>query len=290
MHVVRNSLLSLAFLLCLPVTVVAGEVIENFLAMRFVRIPAGEYSMGTGDSEAARLEIPEPGPEAVRDEMPAHRVVISTPFYLGETEVTQGTWWRVMENRPGPAEFWSRTDWAALPVAAASWYMAARFVEELNTLDPDYRYRLPSEAEWEYAARAGSSGLRPIPLDELEENAWFINNSGDLPHPVATRKPNAFGLYDMLGNVWEWVADWYAPDTYARPAGSDPAGPAEGFAKVRRGGSYHCQSHLVRPAYRAANTPETAWSVLGLRLVAEPRRSATKNNSRPVSPFLAPPR
>ncbi|MGB5539553.1 MAG: formylglycine-generating enzyme family protein [Gammaproteobacteria bacterium] len=290
MDTFRNSLLCITLLLGLPAAAGAVEVIENFLAMRFVRVPAGEFVMGTEDIEAARREVPEPDVDTARDEAPAHRVVISQPFLLGETEVTQGVWLRVMENRPGPAALWSRPDWAQLPVSAASWYMAARFVEELNALDTDYRYRLPSEAEWEYAARAGNPGLRPVPLDELEENAWFINNSEDIPQPVATRRPNAFGLYDMLGNVWEWVADWYAPDGYAASTITDPAGPGEGVAKVRRGGSYHCPSHLVRPAYRSANTPDTAWTVLGFRVVAEPRRLTTKNYHRPVSPFLVPSR
>jgi formylglycine-generating enzyme required for sulfatase activity len=178
-----------------------------------------------------------------------------------------------MQNRPGGVDFWTRENWETLPMATASWYMAQRFVEEINRLDRDYRYRLPTEAEWEYAARAGSQGLRPVAESELDHFAWFINNSGDEPHPVATREANAYGLYDMLGNVWEWVADWYAPDSYARLPATDPRGPGEGFAKVRRGGSYHCPIHLIRPGYRAANCPETAYSVQGFRLVAAPRRT-----------------
>ncbi len=245
-------------------------MIENDLGMRFVPIPAGEFSMGTADPAAARMEIPDPKPDDVLDETPAHRVRISRPFYLGETEVTQEVWYRVMGNQPGPEAYWARPDWRRLPVAAASWLMAERFVAELNARDPDYRYRLPTEAEWEYAARAGSAGLRPMPAEELPEHAWFIANSGDEPQPVATRRPNAFGLYDLLGNVWEWVDDWYAGDTYSAGMRTDPRGPAGGRAKVRRGGSYHCPIHLVRPGYRAANPPDTRYTVLGFRLVAEP--------------------
>jgi sulfatase modifying factor 1 len=250
----------------------SAEVIENFLGMRFVPIPAGEFIMGTEDIASARHEVPDPALDALMDETPAHKVIISTPFYLGETEVTQQTWLQVMENRPGPAAFWRRKDWQALPVTAVSWFMAERFIEELNTLDTRHRYRLPTEAEWEYAARAGTQGLRPFPDEQLEDFAWFIDNSGDEPHPVAGRKPNAFGLYDMLGNLWEWVSDWYAPETYTGQTRVDPQGPATGWGKARRGGSYHCPARLIRPAYRAAKPPGAQYSVIGLRLVAEPKQ------------------
>ena len=247
------------------------QVIENTLGLRFVLVPAGAFTMGTDDVEEARLEIPDPKPDDVWDETPAHPVVIGKPFYLGETEVTQVAWVAVMGSKPGPTGFWDREDWRRLPVAAASWNMAQAFIEALNARDPSYRYRLPSEAEWEYAARAGTSALRPRPDESLEEHAWFIGNSGDEPQPVAGLGPNGFGLYDMLGNVWEWVADWYAPNAYAEHRATDPSGPESGRSKVRRGGSYHCPFHLVRPAYRGANPPETRYSVLGFRLVAEPR-------------------
>ena len=265
------GLLVAGLLICSPARAV--DSFENSLGMRFIQIPAGSFTMGTVEVEAARMELPEPGPGDVLDETPAHTVRISEPFYLGETEVTQGVWYRVMENRPGEVDFWTRDDWERLPMATASWFMAQRFVEELNKLDRDYRYRLPTEAEWEYAARAGSQGLRPVAETELERYAWFINNSGDKPRPVASREANAFGLYDTLGNVWEWVADWYAADAYAESAATDPQGPGEGFAKVRRGGSYHCPIHLLRPGYRAANKPGIAYSVQGFRLVAELKRA-----------------
>jgi len=152
-----------------------------------------------------------------------------------------------------------------------SWPMARRFARELGKLDPAHRYRLPSEAEWEYAARAGDQSLRPSGSDDVEDEAWFIHNSGDEPQPVAGLRPNAFGLYDMLGNAWEWTRDWYAPETYAGGPSEDPRGPETGWKKVRRGGSYHCPLHMVRFAYRAADDPDSRYSVLGFRLVAEPR-------------------
>jgi formylglycine-generating enzyme required for sulfatase activity len=248
----------------------AGSV-TNRLGMSFATIPAGSFRMGTGDRQAAIREMDEPDADAFRDEQPVHEVRISRPFLLGQTEVTQAEWLKVMENRPGPAEYWERNDWRNLPVVSVSWYMAQRFTEELGKLDPDYKYRLPTEAEWEYAARAGSTGLRPVPGDELPQHAWFILNSGDHPHPVATRQANAFGLHDMLGNAWEWVADWYAPDSYGDGGTRlDPAGPADGRSRVRRGGSYHCPLHQTRPGYRAANAPGTRYSVIGFRVVAIP--------------------
>jgi formylglycine-generating enzyme required for sulfatase activity len=249
----------------------AQETLTNALGMAFVRILAGEFVMGTEDLAAARMEIPEPASQEIADETPAHRVIITHPFYLAQTELTQGVWYQVMGSRPGPEAFWQREDWAQLPLAAASWHMAQRFIETLNRLDHPYRYRLSTEAEWEYAARAGSAGLRPIPEDQLQDHAWFIVNSADRPHPVASREANGFGLYDMLGNVWEWVSDWYAPQTYRTGTRIDPQGPASDRARVRRGGSYHCPEHLVRPAYRSADPPSTRYSVLGFRLILEPR-------------------
>jgi len=251
----------------------ATEPRHNALGMPFVFIPSGEFRMGTSLDEAETIAWEMETPDASRflDEAPFHRVVISQGFWLGRTEVTQGQWHEVMETKPGPAAYWQRPDWASLPVVSVSWHGAQQFLTRLNRRDASFRYRLPSEAEWEYAARAGSTATRPVPVAQLGESAWFIENSGDVPHPVASRKPNAFGLYDMLGNVWEWVNDRYHPDTYTRATRTDPTGPAQGASRVRRGGSYHCPLFQTRPGYRSANTPETAYSVIGLRVVGEER-------------------
>lgn len=263
------SLCLLALSLSLPAR--AAETIENFLGMRFVKIPAGEFIMGTEDLVPAIMEIPEPKENALVEETPAHTVVISKSFYIGQTEVTQQQWLTVMENKPGPEAVWRRDDWQSLPVASVNWFMAQRFVEELSKMDSRYSYRLPTEAEWEYVAKDGVNDLRPVDLDALEDHAWYIMNSGDLPQPVATRMPNGFGVYDMMGNVWEWVSDWYAPDTYTQAGRTDPMGPDQGTSRVRRGGSYHCPLHLTRPGYRSANSPATRFDVLGFRVIAEPR-------------------
>jgi len=263
-------------LACMAVTATARgadfDVVTNSIAMRFVNVPSSSYKMGTtdGDRLTAIKEMPEPDSSAFPDEQPVHEVHINHAFLLGQTEVTQAQWLTVMENRPGPEAYWNREDWRELPVVSVSWNMARRFTEELSKLDPDYDYRLPTEAEWEYAARAGTSGLRPMPVDELTDYAWFIANSGDEQHPVATRKANAFGLHDMFGNAWEWVADWYAPDTYGDGPRVNPTGPADGRSRVRRGGSYHCPLFQTRPGFREANRPDTRYSVIGFRVVAMP--------------------
>ena len=250
----------------------ALNTIDNFLGMRFVEIPAGEFIMGTVDINEAIMEVPEPKPNELKDETPAHKVTITKAFFLAQTEVTQQQWFKVMENKPGPETHWQRKDWQQLPVVSVSWTMANRFVEEINKMDKYYRYRLTSEAEWEYVAKAGVNNLRPVDTEKLEDHAWFINNSGDTPHPVGTKKANVFGVHDMLGNAWEWVNDWYAPDTYSQPNRIDPTGPEKGRSKVRRGGSYHCPLHLTRPGYRSANVPNTRYDVLGFRLVLEKRQ------------------
>ncbi len=252
-------------------TTVQAQEFNNSLGMSFTKIPAGEFIMGTEDLDEVLIETPNSKISQIKDESPAHTVTISKPFYLGTTEVTQQQWLTLMENKPGPNELWQQKNWRTLPVVSVSWFMAERFVEELNRSDSKYQYRLPTEAEWEYAARAGSTGLRPWPVDQLEGYARFINNSDDQSQPVKSRKPNTFGVYDMIGNAWEWTADWYAADTYTSAARIDPQGPKKGAKKIRRGGSYHCPLHMTRVAYRAADDPGKQYSVLGFRLVAEAR-------------------
>ncbi|MDT8388089.1 MAG: formylglycine-generating enzyme family protein [Thiogranum sp.] len=267
----RAALLLLAPLILNASLVVAeSDVYRNPVGMEFLEIPAGSFIMGTPDLDEAIAENPDGQIDTVRDEHPPHTVTFATPFYLGATEVTQGQWLEIMDTRPGPEAYWSDSDWQRLPVVSVSWHDAQRFIQRLQVRDPKTRYRLPTEAEWEYAARAGTQGLRPMTVQALPEQAWYIRNSGDVPHPVAGRAASSWGLYDMLGNVWEWTQDRYAPDYYARAADTDPQGPATGDKRVRRGGSYHCPLHMVRPGYRSADDPDAAYSVIGFRLVAVP--------------------
>ena len=233
--------------------------------MSFVSIPAGSYTMGTTDLLEAQFEIPPSNTLTINDEQPAHIVQLDA-FEIGKYEVTQAQWLAIMGTRPGPDEYWRHPQWQRLPVVSVSWDDTQLFIERLNERDQHYLYRLPTEAEWEYVSRSGSSSLRPFEVENLGEHAWTLANSGDMPHPVGQLKANAVGVHDIFGNAWEWVNDWYQPDAYQQHASKNPVGPARGKLKTRRGGSYHCASHLVRAAYRAADVPSQRYSVLGFRL------------------------
>ncbi|NOQ90995.1 MAG: SUMF1/EgtB/PvdO family nonheme iron enzyme [Gammaproteobacteria bacterium] len=254
----------------------APATLNPTIDLKFVTVPAGKFIMGTTDLSEALADLPDPKAAMIEDETPAHTVVFEESFQLSQTEVTQKVWLDIMHNKPGPAENWQAENWQQLPVVSISWSAANEFINKLNRQSAIHHYRLPTEAEWEYAARAGSTGLRPFSKIDMDEYAWYINSSNDEVHPVAQLKPNAWRLHDMYGNVWEWVADWYSPKTYANRADTksatiSPQGPEQGDKKIRRGGSYHCPPHLIRPAYRAADNIKKAYSVLGFRLIAEDR-------------------
>ena len=191
------------------------------VSMEFVNIAPGEFMMGCSVGDI----------DCNDDERPIHRVQITKPFEIGKYEVTQAEWQAVMGSNPSTIKGDDH------PVETISKNEAHDFLNKLNESNDGYHYRLPTEAEWEYAARAGTTEPYAGRLDEI---AWYGGNSEDETHPVGKKKPNAWGLYDMQGNVRELVEDWYARDYYSRSPVADPSGPApgeqRGFPGGRRGG------------------------------------------------------
>ena len=239
-------LLGVATLLACGIQIALGQpqhVWRNQLGMEFVLIPAGEFTMGS----TTKL--------ANADERPLRRVRISREFYLGKFEVTQGQWQAVMGMNPSI----DQSCGADCPVENVSWHEAQSFVNRLNEQAGASLYRLPTEAEWEYAARAGTTG------DRYADDLDAIARCGDAPAgPVGDREPNGFGLHDMLGNVWEWVQDWGA--YYPIGGATDPAGPASGLYRVFRGGSHQADPLDCRSASRYYDDPNNYFRDVGVRL------------------------
>ncbi|HYO15460.1 MAG TPA: SUMF1/EgtB/PvdO family nonheme iron enzyme [Thermoanaerobaculia bacterium] len=213
----------------------------------FVHICPGTFTMGSAENDL----------QAFEDEKPAHEVKLSE-FWIGKTEITNEQYRRFRSNHQGEAR---------LPATKVNWTDAKAACEFFGG-------RLPTEAEWEYAARAGSKTSWSFGDDEkrLGEYAWYVDNSGDTPHPVGTKKANAWGLHDMHGNVWEWVADWFG--AYSAAAQSDPAGPTTGETYVLRGGSFFYGAGGLRSASRFKYQPEhRRWFIrgVGFRCARSPR-------------------
>lgn len=223
-----------------------GKLTDGPNSSKFAQICPGTFMMGSPNSEAARNS----------GEGPQHQVTISKSFEMQTTEVTQWQWRVVMRSNPSYFEGFD------LPVEQVDWDDAQVFIGKLNNLGDGYRYRLPTEAEWEYAARAGTTG--PYAGD-LGAMAWYDPNSGGTTHPVGTKAPNAWGLYDMHGNAWEWTQDWYGD--YSASAVTDPVGPCSGSRRVLRGGGWNLESHACRSAYRRNGSPGLRGDSLGLRLL-----------------------
>ena len=193
-------------------------------------------------------------------EKPTHTVTLSD-YYIGETEVTQELWAAVMGSNP--SEF---TGNMQRPVEQVSWEDCQTFIRKLNELT-GANFRLPTEAEWEFAARGGrnSRGYQYSGSSNLGDVAWYGDNSSDTTHPVKTKSPNELGIYDMSGNVWEWCQDWYGP--YSSSSQTDPTGPSSGSDRVYRGGSWISFARNCRSAIRYINAPSCRYRDLGLRLV-----------------------
>jgi len=222
---------------------------DNSIGMKFTRIPAGEFNMGSEESD---------------DEKPVHKVKIKNPFYLGSYPVTQREWKEVMNDNPS----YFKGD--NLPVEQVSWDDVQKFIKKLNEKESTGKYRLPSEAEWEYACRAGTTTRYSFGDDEskLGDYAWYDENSHTKTHPVGQKKPNSWGLYDMHGNVWEWVRDkWHNSYDGAPTDGS--AWEGDGAGRVFRGGGWNHYARDCPSAIRARRDPRYRFNYLGFRLLKE---------------------
>jgi formylglycine-generating enzyme required for sulfatase activity len=226
--------------------------------MEFVFIPAGAFTMGSPDSNHPYSRN--------KDEKPAHRVMISKPFYMGKYEVTQGQWEAVMGANP------SRFKGTRRPVEYVSWKDIQTFIEKLNQQERQSNgvlCHLPTEAQWEYAARAGSTTAYHFGDDpaDLYHYDWYAGNAGGTTHPVGRRKPNAWGLYDMYGNVSEWVQD--GRRNYKQDAVTDPQGQTFADAeRVIRGGNWLSQARVARSASRKWFHPSLSLVGVGFRCLS----------------------
>jgi formylglycine-generating enzyme required for sulfatase activity len=215
--------------------------------IELIFVPAGSFKMGADDG--------------FDNEQPVHEVTFSEGFYMGKYEVTQAQWQAVVGDNPSHFQNCDNC-----PVENVSWVDVHRFLEKLNDGNETWTYRLPSEAEWEYACRAGTTGTYAGPLNEL---AWYNDNSEAKTHPVGRKKPNAFGLYDMHGNVWEFCEDVH----YANYEGAPSDGSArvkEGgpFERMARGGAWEDPPSSLKSSYRGWNPPTKREAIVGFRVVA----------------------
>ncbi|MDO9633977.1 MAG: SUMF1/EgtB/PvdO family nonheme iron enzyme [Paludibacter sp.] len=227
------------------------------VSFEMIAIKGGTFQMGSNDGES--------------DEKPLHQVTVSD-FMMGKTEVTQALWQAVMgtsASLSNPSNFKGNN----LPVEQVSWNDCQEFIKKLNQLTGK-QYRLPTEAEWEYAAGGGATNRTKWAGTNSESNlgeyAWYSSNSGSKTQPVGTKKPNALGLYDMSGNVWEWCSDWYGSDYYRSSPQTNPQGPSSGSYRVGRSGSWFNDANYCRSAFRGSYGPGGRKDDLGFRLVLVP--------------------
>jgi formylglycine-generating enzyme required for sulfatase activity len=268
MRLVLAGACAIAAAVCVQVpTTAQTSALKNPIGMEFVKIPAGEFMMGcsTGDNSCKA------------EENPQHRVRITKALEMGKFEVTQAQYKTIMEKNE--SVFVGDTN----PVENVTRAEAIEFANRLTAKNDGYRYRLPTEAEWEYAARAGTTASTYGPLDDI---AWYGKNSNDETHPVGQKKANAWGLHDMLGNVREWVADTFAAPYYASSPVDDPPGAQANYGErgqpgyvggagvalpVIRGGAWPNPADLVRVSERYHYFgPTLRVSDVGFRLVREP--------------------
>jgi formylglycine-generating enzyme required for sulfatase activity len=222
--------------------------IETFNGIDFVYIPAGSFIMG---SDSTR-----------ENEKPAHKVTITKGFWLGKYEVTQEQWEKVMGKNS------SYFRGVNFPIEHVTWDEIQSFITKLN----DKKYRLPTEAEWEYACRAGSTTKYYFGEDDkkLEKHCWFgDDNESGTTHPVGYKNPNRWGLYDVYGNVWEVCQDYFGFEYYTQSPEENPKGPAEGKSRIIRGGCWSCSDKTCNSTYRNFTSPNLPLNVIGFRLLRE---------------------
>ncbi len=240
---------------------IIGELIESM-----VFVEGGTFTMGATSEQ---------GSDAYDDEKPTHRVTLSD-YYIGKYEVTKEQWQVVMDNNP------SYYKWYRKPVEHVSWNACQEFIKKLNSLT-GLNFSLPTEAQWEYAARGGnkSKGYKYSGSNTIDDVAWYTNNSGSGTHPVGLKTPNELGLYDMSGNVSEWCQDWKGD--YSSSSQTDPSGPSTGSNRVRRGGSWLGNAGCCRVSFRSDYTPDYGNDNLGLRLAINIDENSDVNHEEVVN-------
>ena len=224
--------------------------VKDGISIDMVRVEAGTFTMG------ATPEMENP----FGDEKPTHQVTLTNDYYIGKYEVTQALWQAVMDNNPS----WFKGD--DLPIELVSWYDCQEFISKLNSITGK-TFRLPTEAEWEYAARGGkkSRGYQYSGSSNISDVAWYTDNSGSKTHAVGSKQANELGIYDMTGNVWEWCQDWY--DNYSSSLQVNPTSANSGSYRVVRGGSWSRIASFCRSSCRSGGAPDRRYGYLGLRLV-----------------------
>ena len=224
--------------------------VKNGITIDMVKVEAGTFMMGA----TSEMQNPLVG------EKPVHQVTLTNDYYIGKYEVTQALWKAVTGKNP------SQFKGDDLPVEQVSWKDCQKFISKLNSMT-GRKFRLPTEAEWEYAARGGkkSRGYQYSGSSTVSDVAWYDGNSGNKTHPVGTKQANELGIYDMTGNVWEWCQDWYG--SYVSSSQTNPLGANSGSYHVYRGGGWSYDAKFCRSSYRSSFTPGYRGSILGLRLV-----------------------
>jgi formylglycine-generating enzyme required for sulfatase activity len=237
-----------------------AEKVAKATGITLVRISPGSFLMGSPHAASNGY---------TSDEQPQTKVALTEAYWLGATDVTQAQYESLMGNNP------SSFKGPDLPVETVTWFEAIEFCQKLTKreqaegrLPKGYAYSLPTEAQWEYACRAGTTGAWYGKLDGI---AWFSANSDGTTHPVGEKKPNAWGLYDMVGNVSQWCLDWLG--RYPGGNAIDPPGPSSGSVHVKRGGSWGEDAYYCRSAFRGGDNPDTlGHPEVGFRLALTPAR------------------